>query len=394
LDGFQVREKLPEPTTPRAKLAKRIKTPKQKDDQQDSEQLQARKDPTAASIPRDWEIYHAVGGNLVLDKVSNANLGQAEAVRADVARRYHLPDEEVRIRSVPTEQSAERARALARHEQEHIRAQARLGQSRPAFAGVQDLEPDVSQNFPDAQGTQLTVSGVPSWEIYDNNTNQVVRTFFQRDLQDAMVYAGQWLEANDLGLEGYTVRPAMEITESADLERKLNQLLKPTDLEQDPKYRRDQLRQRQLAYSRKQNLRQVEPDSGWPKTTDPIDEAQRWPDIESAKRAFVANPRYQHLPVSTRQAMAASAYLKQQSKSSNLADRLKLPPVKSPHEVDENFADGKKPGRKGLSKRMGVNTKASVSSLRRTAKHSTGEKARMAHWLANMKAGRAKAKKK
>ena len=59
--------------------------------------------------------------------------------------------------------------------------------------------------------------------------------------------------------------------------------------------------------------------------------------------------------------------------------------------IDENFADGKKPGRKGLAKRMGVNTKASVSSLRKTAKHSTGEKARMAHWLANMKAGRAKA---
>ena len=56
----------------------------------------------------------------------------------------------------------------------------------------------------------------------------------------------------------------------------------------------------------------------------------------------------------------------------------------------ENFADGKNPGRKGLAKRSGVNTKASVSDLRKTAKHSTGEKARMAHWMANMKAGRAK----
>ena len=60
----------------------------------------------------------------------------------------------------------------------------------------------------------------------------------------------------------------------------------------------------------------------------------------------------------------------------------------------ENFADGKNPGRKGLSKRMGVNTNASVSSLRKTAKNSSGEKQRMAHWLANMKAGRAKAKRK
>jgi hypothetical protein len=69
---------------------------------------------------------------------------------------------------------------------------------------------------------------------------------------------------------------------------------------------------------------------------------------------------------------------------------------KVPDEVarlTENFADGKKPGRKGLAKRSGVNTKASVSSLRKTAKNSSGEKQRMAHWLANMKAGRAKKNK-
>ena len=62
-------------------------------------------------------------------------------------------------------------------------------------------------------------------------------------------------------------------------------------------------------------------------------------------------------------------------------------------EFQENFADGKKPGRKGLAKRSGVNTNASVSSLRKTAKSSSGEKARIAHWLANMKAGRAKKNK-
>lgn len=60
-------------------------------------------------------------------------------------------------------------------------------------------------------------------------------------------------------------------------------------------------------------------------------------------------------------------------------------------DLNENFADGKNPGRKGLAKRSGVNTNASVSSLRKTAKNSSGEKARMAHWLANMKAGRKKA---
>lgn len=59
----------------------------------------------------------------------------------------------------------------------------------------------------------------------------------------------------------------------------------------------------------------------------------------------------------------------------------------------ENFADGKNPERKGLAKRSGVDTKASVSDLRKTAKNSSGEKQRMAHWLANMKAGRAKKNK-
>jgi superoxide dismutase, Fe-Mn family len=61
-------------------------------------------------------------------------------------------------------------------------------------------------------------------------------------------------------------------------------------------------------------------------------------------------------------------------------------------EFVENFADGKKPGRKGLAKRSGVNTKASIGDLRKIAKNSTGEKRRMAHWLANMKSGRKRSK--
>ena len=66
------------------------------------------------------------------------------------------------------------------------------------------------------------------------------------------------------------------------------------------------------------------------------------------------------------------------------------PTTKIESAIPENFADGRKPGRKGLSKRMGVPTKASVSRLRQIAKSSSGERARMAHWLANMKSGRKK----
>ena len=64
---------------------------------------------------------------------------------------------------------------------------------------------------------------------------------------------------------------------------------------------------------------------------------------------------------------------------------------KKNEDVDENFADGNNPQDKGDSKRHGINTKASVSSLRKTAK-SGGRKGQLSHWLANMKAGRAKKK--
>lgn len=58
-------------------------------------------------------------------------------------------------------------------------------------------------------------------------------------------------------------------------------------------------------------------------------------------------------------------------------------------EFAENFADGRNPQDKGDAKRHGINTKASVSSLRKTAKQG-GRKGQLAHWLANMKSGRAK----
>jgi len=58
-------------------------------------------------------------------------------------------------------------------------------------------------------------------------------------------------------------------------------------------------------------------------------------------------------------------------------------------QVSENFADGRNPRDKGDSKRHGVPTKASVSTLRKVAKQG-GRKGQLAHWMANMKAGRAK----
>ena len=58
----------------------------------------------------------------------------------------------------------------------------------------------------------------------------------------------------------------------------------------------------------------------------------------------------------------------------------------------ENFADGKKKGksRPGRFKKAGVSCKGSVTSLRKKAKNSSGERQKGYHWCANMKSGRKK----
>jgi hypothetical protein len=60
--------------------------------------------------------------------------------------------------------------------------------------------------------------------------------------------------------------------------------------------------------------------------------------------------------------------------------------------VEENFADGKKKGksRPGRVKKSGASCNGSVTALRKRAKNSSGEKAKMYHWCANMKSGRKK----
>jgi pyrimidine deaminase RibD-like protein len=58
--------------------------------------------------------------------------------------------------------------------------------------------------------------------------------------------------------------------------------------------------------------------------------------------------------------------------------------------MKENFADGRKPGRRGLSRRVGIPRKASLGQLAKIAANSTGERRRMAQWQLNMRRGKKK----
>ena len=143
--GFQVRPYVdPATLTPRAKLAKRIAEPKEKGDWdviykptgrvidnilrvdreqaekllkqvavlhdfENADNLEIRpQDLTKAADntePGDWEFYRTETGN-VIDRVSNASKMQANAVRADIVRRYGHPDTSVGMRRVD-QQAAE-----------------------------------------------------------------------------------------------------------------------------------------------------------------------------------------------------------------------------------------------------------------------------------------------
>jgi predicted nucleotidyltransferase len=61
--------------------------------------------------------------------------------------------------------------------------------------------------------------------------------------------------------------------------------------------------------------------------------------------------------------------------------------------LEENFADGKNPGRKGLSRRVGIPKKVSLGQLQKIASSSTGERRRMAQWQLNMRRGKARKNK-
>ena len=80
-------------------------------------------------------------------------------------------------------------------------------------------------------------------------------------------------------------------------------------------------------------------------------------------------------------------------KSAAAVYRKYINSVKKSEGVDENFADGKKPGRKGISKRVGIPKKATLTQLAKLAK-SKGEKGRMARWQLNMRRGKKKKSKK
>jgi len=73
----------------------------------------------------------------------------------------------------------------------------------------------------------------------------------------------------------------------------------------------------------------------------------------------------------------------------HIASKLGYRLVADDEQLDENFADGKGPGRPGDSQRHGIPKKATMAELEKAA-HAKGRKGQLARWQLNMRRGKAK----
>jgi hypothetical protein len=292
--------------------------------------------------------------------------------------------------------------------------------------GVQDVEPDVAQNFDNARDSatlQTNLQGragqdateVPrNWEFVNRINGQVIHNMtnasynqanvVQANLEtrypDADIYLRSVsnLEENFVnesidpisgagavpprqdpkGIGKKTVTPAEKVfknpVQGQPYRSAIGQAISKKDLE-------DMTQQIQVARRLGDSIMEMEDTP--PEVLQALDQAaqkngyKNWADVK-------ANP---HSP----QAVMTVAKLANTILRTTGPHHEKLF-YKNKTDVDENFADGKVKGksRPGRVKRAGASCAGSVTDLRARAKNASGEKAKMYHWCANMKSGRKK----
>jgi hypothetical protein len=222
---------------------------------------------------------------------------------------------------------------------------------------VDDVEPDVAQNFP--AGTQRNIGGSLAWELYNRDTGETVRTFWQPNEAEASRTAQEYVR--DLSVPGsYSIRPQMATNESRDL-RESAMMGK---IESTGKIVRIIRKQHSVKFSDQKDWLLID--------TDPAKGNQgaglKW--VPASTRFEWVRPYRDTVDVNQPPDMP----------------RQKVDPT---YNVGENFADGKGPGRPGDSVRHGIPKGATMAQLEKAAK-APGRKGQLARWQINMRRGKAK----
>jgi hypothetical protein len=217
--------------------------------------------------------------------------------------------------------------------------------------------------------------GVPYWEVYEKETGHVVHTLLSDDLPDAVTDAYNWLQG--IGAEQpdlFSVRAKMvpnpqttdNRRDSADIQRRLGVQDIDTDVAQNfaPDY------------------------SAFERNSDRIDAIRAGQDATEVRRNWEFVDRitgqvvHSMANASYNQANAVQTNLEQQNPAADIY-------LRSVANLEENFADGKGPGRPGDSQRHGIPKGATIAQLEKAAK-SPGRKGQLARWQLNMRRGKKK----
>jgi len=329
--GFNVRPyEDPAKMTPRAKLAKRIVEPTQKSD---------------------WDVIYKPTGR-VIDNILRVDKAQAEKLLAKVAVLHD-------------------------------------------FKNADDLEirPQQAEQPKAAQST--TPDGVPVWEIFERETGHVVHKFDADTKEDAWEYTKNWLAGVNAEQPNlFSMRPKMNagtpIKDIApDVAQNFNQ---PADATNrvgtwaiyDVTLGREISRMDNVAWSQADaRANELEQSTGHNMSVRGLSEAVDAVSGTGAIARAIAGAKPPS-PVPVRRKDPAVKLDIKNKPVDPYAQTYKKP-------VEENFADGKGPGRPGDSQRHGIPKGATMAQLEK-ASHAKGRKGQLARWQLNMRRGKAKAK--
>jgi hypothetical protein len=379
--GFNVRPYVdPKTLTPRAKLAKRITTKKPEPKQVANQATNERGVPywEIYSIKDDWNVIHTFLSDTAADaKVDGANWLTSTGVK--------YPDRFAVRPKIKTAQSLD-------DRQDSADLQARLREP------VQDIQPDVAQNFGNQFSGQWKVVDGAGREVYrfrgvGNNqadANRIASTWAREnsytgalDVLPIMIEsinpvsgAGAVPPRQDPKNTGKkTVTPAEKVfknpVQGQPYRSAIGQAISKKDLEN---------MTQQIQVARKLGDSVMEMEDTPPEVLRALNQAaqksgyRNWADVK-------ANPRSNSAVMTV--AKLANTILK------TTGPHHEKLFYKNKTDVDENFADGKGPGRPGDSQRHGIPKGATMAQLEKAAK-APGRKGQLARWQINMRRGKKK----
>jgi hypothetical protein len=205
----------------------------------------------------------------------------------------------------------------------------------------------LAPNQPDSQQS-TNERGIPYWEVYEKETGHVVHTFLSDTAADAKVDGANWLES--IGAEQpdlFKVRAKMKATTPVAGQ-----------------------------------VQDVEPDvaQNFNQPRDATELPHNWEFVDRRTGRVVDT-----MPNATyNQANTWQAAIQRSNPDADIS-------LRSVSSLEENFADGKGPGRPGDSQRHGIPKGATIAQLEK-ASHAKGRKGQLARWQLNMRRGKAKAK--